>query len=200
MTDDGADRSAGAGGAPGSCGGGPGRSQRLFAHLGSPNRVVAAGAIALAVGLIPWIVLLGFTLPPRYEAGQWPLLWIGYDTAEVVVLSFVAWAAWYRRQILAPAVLVAAVLLFVDSWFDIVTSLGRADWWIPLATGLGAQIPLAVFFVWLYRRLVLGSLEAYHRVAKDGVVTAHLHDAPLVGAGDEPSTISTPGDSDPGRP
>lgn len=179
MTDQGAARS-GAGGARGSSAGGPGRTRRLLAHIGSPNRVVAAGAIVLAVGLVPWIVLLGFTLPPRYEAGQWPLLWIGYDTAEVAVLVFVAWAAWYRRQILAPALLVAAVLLLVDAWFDILTSVGRPDWWVSVATGLGAEIPLAIFFVWLYRRLVLGSLRAYHKVADDGVVTSHLHDAPLV--------------------
>jgi hypothetical protein len=120
-----------------------------------PNRAVAVATAVMAGALIPWIILLGFTLPPRYDAGHWRLLWVGYDVAEVAVLAFAAWAAWFRRQILITISLVAAVLLFCDAWFDIVTSWGRRDQWVTLATGLGAEIPLGLFFLWLFRLLVL---------------------------------------------
>jgi hypothetical protein len=154
--------------------------QRVLAHVGTPNRALAAVTLVLALGLILWIIFLGFTLPPRYDATHWQLLWIGYDAAEVAVLGFVAWAAWFRRQILAAAALVTAVLLFSDAWFDIVTSWGHRDQWMTLATGLAVEIPLAIFFVWLYRRVVMRSLAAFHEVAHDGVVTSRLVDSPFV--------------------
>lgn len=153
---------------------------RLLARFGAPNRAVALLMLVIAVCLIPWIILLGFTLPPRYDAGHWPLLWIGYDVAEVAVLAFAAWAAWFRRQILAGTALVVAVLLFVDAWFDIVTSWGHSDQWVTLATGLGAEIPLALFFLWLYRTLILRSLAAFHEAAHDGIVTTRIVDSPFV--------------------
>lgn len=154
--------------------------QRIAARFGQPNRVVAAVTLAVALGLISWIVLLGFTLPPRYDAGHWPLLWIGYDVAEVAVLAFAAWAAWFRRQVLATTALVAGVLLLCDAWFDIVTSWGHRDQWVTLATGLGAEIPLAVFFLWLYRTLLMRSLATFHELAHDGVVGQRLVDTPFV--------------------
>lgn len=174
---------------------------RLFARLAAPNRVIAVVTLVAAAGLIPWIIFLGFTLPPRYDAGHWRLLWIGYDVAEVVVLAFVGWAAWFRRQILGSMALVAAVLLFSDAWFDIVTSWGHRDQWVTLATGLGVEIPLAIFFVWLYRRLMLRSLAAFHEVAHDGVVTSRLVDMPFVfsvegqpAPGTTSSSTATPGE------
>jgi hypothetical protein len=153
---------------------------RVLAHFRAPNRALAVVTLVLAVGLIVWVILLGLTLPRRYDAGHWRLLWIGYDAAEVVVLGFVAWAAWFRRQVLGSAALVAAVLLFSDAWFDIVTSWGHREQWVTLATGLAVEIPLAIFFVWLYRRLMLRSLAAFHQVAHDGVVTSRLVDMPFV--------------------
>ena len=34
-------------------------------------------------GLLPWMVYLGLTLPHRYEARHWSVLWIGYDAIEL---------------------------------------------------------------------------------------------------------------------
>jgi hypothetical protein len=164
----------------GPAGGEPPGDHHLVIHLASPNRVVAVGALVIATALISWIVFLGFTLPPRYTAGHWRLLWIGYDVAEAAVLVLVAWTAWFRRQALGTMALVAAVLLLCDAWFDIVTSWGHGDQWVTLATGLGAEIPLALLFLWVYRRLVLQSLAAFHAVAHDGVVTTRLFDAPFL--------------------
>ena len=153
---------------------------RWVAHFWSPNRVLAIGTLILAAALVPWIIFLGFTLPPHYTARNWQLLWIGYDAAEVTVLILVAWTAWFRRQFLGTVSLVAAVLLFCDAWFDVVTSWGHHDQWVSLATAIGAEMPLGLFFLWLYRQLILRSLTAFHRIAHDGVVTTRLFDAPFV--------------------
>src|SRR5579875_2380703 len=158
------------------------RPERALSHRAQPNRVIAVATMLMAVALIPWIVFLGLSLPPRYDAGHWRLLWIGYDVAEVGVLAFAAWAAWSRRQILGSTSLVAAILLFSDAWFDIVTSWGHRDQWVTLATGLGVEIPLGIFFLWLHRALVLRALRAFHDAAHDGLVTSRLLDAPFVEA------------------
>lgn len=151
-----------------------------LARIGPANRVIAVVTLVTAVCLIPWIVFLGFSLPPHYDAGHWPLLWIGYDVAEMTVLAFAAWAAWFRREVLAPACLVVAVLLLCDAWFDVVTSWGHRDQWVTLATGLGAEIPLGIVFLWIYRLLVLKALAAFHESVHDGIVVSHLVDAPLL--------------------
>jgi len=111
--------------------------------------------LIIAAGLVPWTVFLGLSLPPKYNAGHWDLLWTGFDVALVGVLGFAAWAAWFRRRTLATAAIVAGTLLLCDAWFDIVTSFGHRDQWLTLLTGFGGEFPLALFFFWLYRRIVL---------------------------------------------
>ena len=127
-------------------------------------RLVSTLFIAAAVAMVPWIVFLGWTLPPKYSADHWNLLWIGFDVALVGVLAYAAWAAWSRRQILASTAIVTGTLLICDAWFDIVTSLGHRDQWLTLLTGLGAELPLAVFFFWLYRRIVMRTLASVYQI------------------------------------
>jgi hypothetical protein len=160
---------------------GPPARERLPGwRIGPPNRVVAVAVLAMAAGMVPWIFFLAFTLPPHYEAGHWRLLWVGYDVAEVAALAYTAWAAWFQRQILATTALVVAVLMFCDAWFDIVTSFGHRDQWVTLATGLGAEIPVGLFFLWLYHRIVSRSLAAYHRAAHEGELPPRFRSARLV--------------------
>lgn len=144
------------------------------------NKVIAVVVLVMAAGMIPWIIFLVLTLPRRYDAGHWRLLWVGFDAAEVAVLAYMGWAAWFRREILAATALVLAVLMFCDAWFDIVTSFGHGGQWVTLATGFGVEIPIGIFFVWLYRRIVMRSLVAYHQAAHDGQHPRNLHTARIV--------------------
>src|ERR1039458_4332470 len=73
-------------------------------------------------------------------------------------LGYTAWAAWFRRQILASTSLIAVTLLLCDAWFDVITSIGRRDQWLTVLTALGGELPMAIFFFWLYRRIVLTTL------------------------------------------
>jgi hypothetical protein len=134
----------------------------------------------MAAVLVPWTVFLGISLPPKYDAGHWNVLWTGFDVALIVVLSYAAWAAWFHRQVLATTAIVAGTLLLCDAWFDIVTSIGRPDQWVTLLTGFGVEIPLAVFFLWLYRRTVLGTLAALHRLAGDEPPPRRLREAHIL--------------------
>jgi hypothetical protein len=79
------------------------------------------------------------------------------------VLLLAAWAAWHRRQILAAIAMVAGTLLFCDAWFDMVTSYGHRDEWLTMLTGFGVELPLGVFFFWLYRRMTMTTMSVLHQ-------------------------------------
>jgi small-conductance mechanosensitive channel len=94
--------------------------------------------------LIPWIVVLGLTLPHRYSANHWAVAWVGYDVVLLLVLAFTAWAAWRRRQVVIMAALVSGTMLVVDAWFDIVTDSTTRDLVLSIVTACIAEIPLAI--------------------------------------------------------
>ena len=72
---------------------------------------------------LPW----PHPFPAKYNAGHWNLLWAGFDIGLLCVLGYAAWAAWFRRQILAATAIVAGTLLLCDAWFDVITSMGHRD-------------------------------------------------------------------------
>ncbi len=157
-----------------------GHERRLRLALPRSAQVLATAFLAMAAILVPWTVFLVLSLPPKYDAGHWNLLWTGFDVGLIIVLGYAAWAAWFRRQVLATTAIVAGTLLLCDAWFDIVTSIGRPDQWVTLLTGFGVELPLAVFFLWLYRRIVLGTLAALHQLANDEPAPRHLREAHLL--------------------
>lgn len=46
--------------------------------------IMASVLLVSAAALVPWTVFLGLSLPGKYDAGHWSLLWTGFD---VVLLS-----------------------------------------------------------------------------------------------------------------
>jgi hypothetical protein len=144
------------------------------------DRLIATVFLAVATGMVPWTVFLGLSLPLKYNAGHWRLLWTGFDVALICVLGYAAWAAWFHRQILATTAIVAGTLLLCDAWFDIITSAGHSDHWVTLLTGLGGEIPLGIFFLWLYRRIVLKSLAEFHRLLGDALPPRRLREAHIL--------------------
>ncbi len=129
-----------------------------------------------AATLIPWTVFLALSLPPRYESGHWRLLWTGFDGALISVLLLAAWAAWYRRAVLASLTIVAGTLLICDAWFDMVTSFGQRDEWLTMLTGFGAELPLGIFFFWLYRRITLTTMTALRSDGSENAGPRRLRD------------------------
>jgi hypothetical protein len=113
---------------------------------------VAGAIMVVAAVMVPWVVFLAVTLRPGYHVEHWDITWIGFDTAIVAVLGWTAWAAWTRRRVTVAGLVVAATLLVCDAWFDVTTSLGHGDSWIPIVTALGGELPLAGAFLWLAHR------------------------------------------------
>ncbi|MEV0074323.1 hypothetical protein [Amycolatopsis sp. NPDC050768] len=77
---------------------------------------------AVATGMVPWVFVLGRTLPETAQVRHWPALWIGLDLA--MALGCATTARLYRRgdgraRLSASAV---AALIGMDAWFDVLTA------------------------------------------------------------------------------
>ncbi len=119
------------------------------------NRLFSTIMFAAVVIMVPWTAFLAATLPSRFHAHNWDVAWVGFDSILMLVLIATAWAAWYRRQILAMVSVVAATMLLCDAWFDINTTWGTSGLVVSISTALIGNIPLAFFFFWLARRIML---------------------------------------------
>jgi hypothetical protein len=136
--------------------------------------------VITCLGLIPWIVVLGLTLPRRYVANHWTLAWVGFDAALLCALATTAWAAWRRRQIVIIAALVTGTMLVVDAWFDIVTDSTTRDLVISVVSAAFAELPLAVLaFTGAFRLIRLSTHTARSLAGESGDLP--LRKVPVLG-------------------
>jgi hypothetical protein len=99
-----------------------------------------------SMAMIPWLVYLYVTLPESYVAHNWPLTWVGFDILLVGFMLATAVFGYFRRQVLLFAAFTSGVLLICDAWFDLMTA-GPDDVWLSVVTGLGIEVPLAIFMI-----------------------------------------------------
>lgn len=104
-----------------------------------------------ALLLVPWVVLLVYLLPSAHRAAHWDIAWSGFDVALAMLLTAVAVAAWRRSLWLEGAATAAATLLFVDAWFDVLTSSTRVELIVALVEAIFVELPLAVLCLLLAR-------------------------------------------------
>lgn len=144
------------------------------------NRVISAILILIVIGLIPWEVFLGITLPARFRAHNWVTLWVGFDAILIGILLYVAWAMWFRRQIMIAVAMIAGTLLLTDAYFDVITSIGTKGQWLTILTALGGEIPLGLAFYWISWQVMKRSIAAFHRAMGRSGPPPKLRDTPLV--------------------
>ena len=109
----------------------------------SPAWLVPLFGLA-AVVLAPWAVILGVVLPSTHQSAHWDIAWAGFDVALALVLCTVAVTAWRRSLWLEGAASAAATLLFVDAWFDVLTSSSHFELFVASGEAAFAELPLAV--------------------------------------------------------
>jgi hypothetical protein len=126
--------------------------------------MIAIGIGIVVVGLAGWIPFLAITLPDRYVARQWNLVWVGFDFALAIVLGYAAWTAWFHRRVMIVTALVAGTLLASDAWFDAITSLGNRHPWLNIVTAI-VEVPASAFFFWLARRILLQAVGTVHQLS-----------------------------------
>jgi hypothetical protein len=99
-----------------------------------------------SIGLIPWMVYLGFSLPANYEAHNWPATWIGFDCLLIAFMTATAVLGFLRRHIVVLAGFTTGVLLICDAWFDIMTS-DTHQVWISALTAAIFNVPIAALLM-----------------------------------------------------
>jgi hypothetical protein len=121
---------------------------------GLRRRLLIGAALVCAAGLAAWIGVLAVTLPWRYRAGGWSAAWVGFDAVLFLAFAATAWAAWRRRQVLILCLVVVAVLLCCDAWFDTTLDWGTPGFVESLTLALVIELPLAVLAMIGARRLL----------------------------------------------
>jgi hypothetical protein len=106
-------------------------------------RWMTALLATVAVGLIPWILYLTFTLPSRHVAFHYDVAWVGFDVGLTASFAATAWAAFRGSRWLVPLAAVTGTMLCCDAWFDVVTSQSGGDMWEAIAEAALAELPLA---------------------------------------------------------
>jgi hypothetical protein len=118
-----------------------------------------------AVGLVPWTVLLGLTLPSDYRVHAWRTTWVGFDVLLLVTFATTAFLAWRRnRAVIIPAA-ATGVLLICDAWFDVSLDFGTPGVWMSAALAVFAELPLAGFM--LHRAYSLLRLQLAYYEPRD---------------------------------
>jgi hypothetical protein len=108
-----------------------------------PARWVTLLLALVAVGLVPWIVYLTFTLPSRHLTSHYDLAWVGFDVGLVASFAATAWAGFRGSQWLVPFAAATGTMLVCDAWFDVVTSHSGGEMWEAIAEAALAELPLA---------------------------------------------------------
>ncbi|MET7475126.1 hypothetical protein ABZT17_12300 [Streptomyces sp. NPDC005648] len=103
---------------------------------------------AAAVLLVPWMVVLGLTLPASTEVRNWSLAWIGLDVLMAAGCAATALLGLRGDPTVRLTASATAAVAVLDAWFDITTSASGAALVQALACAV-AEAGLAVACVML---------------------------------------------------
>lgn len=121
-------------------------SRRMRRHGGSV-------LLAVSIALIPWTLVLAYTLPMRHRVIHWDAIWVGFDVALALVLVLTAIAALRGRPWLPIPATASGTLLACDAWFDVLTAHGTDQAAIALFEAALVELPLAGLCLWMALRV-----------------------------------------------
>ena len=105
--------------------------------------------VVCALVLVPWIVILGTTLPQRQLSDHYGLAWTGYDAVLLLGLVLTGYYALRRSSRLPIAASATGALLTADAWFDVLTTPHGHGLAEAIAMSVLAELPLAFVCFWL---------------------------------------------------
>lgn len=129
-------------------------------------RWLAPLVVCCVLALVPWIGYLARTLPRRAAADNYDLAWISFDVGMAVVLAALAICAVRRLTATGPIAAVAATLLCVDAWFDVVTTDDRGAFAVSVLMAVFAELPLALVCAWVAINAERVRRRAYQRLLR----------------------------------
>jgi hypothetical protein len=114
-------------------------------------RVAGPLFVALSVLLVPWTVIVALALPSRELSPNYDVAWAGFDVFLCVGLAATGYFAFRRSRWLPVAAAATATMLFVDAWFDVVTSPSGRDLVAAIVLAVFVELPLSALCLFLAR-------------------------------------------------
>ena len=108
----------------------------------TPLRWAGWGLLGAAAALLPWMVMLGVSLPATESAHHWSLAWIGLDVMETAALAVTGLLVLRRDARVGMTASAAAAFLMADAWFDIVTAQATEDVLQAAMLAVFVELPL----------------------------------------------------------
>lgn len=103
----------------------------------------------LAIGLVPWVLILSYTLPTKNVSGNWDMAWVGFDLAILFTVLLSTYFALRQSGWVSLTLVSVATLLFTDAWFDVLLSRRGRQELTALVTALLFELPLALVSLWI---------------------------------------------------
>ena len=103
------------------------------------------------LGLLPWTLWLGLSLPSRKVAEHWDLAWVGFDLVLAASLLATAAALVRRSPWLRAFAASTGALLLADAWFDVVTASTSRERWFAVGLAVVGELPTAALCLVLAR-------------------------------------------------
>lgn len=108
------------------------------------RRRLGRALAAAGLGMIPWLVVLAFTLPSSARAARWPAAWIGLDGMEGLGLLATGLLLVRGDDRCCLTAAVTAALVLTDAWFDVTTAAGGSALMMALAMAACVEIPVSL--------------------------------------------------------
>lgn len=128
---------------------------------------------------LAWLVYVFIDTPTTYRAQNWNAAWLGFDIGLFIALGTAFWAIVKRRQLAIPAAIVSATFLFIDTWFDVITSAAGWDFRAALISGFLIQLPTAFFLLRFARHAIHDTYAVIQRQVGVEIEFASLRKMPL---------------------
>ena len=117
----------------------------------TPQRWATGLLAVLGIGLLPWTLWLGLSLPSRKVTEHWDLAWVGFDLVLAASLLGTAAALLRRSPWLRAVAAATGALLLADAWFDVVTASASKERWFAIGLAAVGEVPLAALCLVLAR-------------------------------------------------
>ena len=117
----------------------------------TPRHGAAALLAVLGIGLLPWTLWLGLSLPSRKVAEHWDAAWVGFDLVLAAGLLATAATLVRRSPLVQSFAAATGALLVADAWFDILTASTARERWFAVGLALVGELPLAALCLVLAR-------------------------------------------------
>jgi hypothetical protein len=107
------------------------------------SRHLGLALVGCGAAMVPWLVVLGRTLPDTAQVRHWSTAWVGLDALEALGLTVTGRLLLRRDPRHGLTATATAALLVVDAWFDVTTAAPGPELTTAVAMALGAELPMA---------------------------------------------------------